>query len=30
MEEAIDQYKESMNAFKRFERELVADAHFDM
>lgn len=30
MEEAIEQYKESMNAFKRFERELVADAHFDM
>lgn len=30
MEEAIAQYKESMSAFKQFERELVADIKIEM
>lgn len=30
MEEAIEQYKESMSAFKKFERELVADVRIEM
>ncbi len=30
MEEAIVQYKESMSAFKQFERELVADIKIEM